>query len=107
MFYQYIERLPYKYGLFNYLNETDLKQTYTPHNLSEENMFVLISAYKKSTLVHYIRCYPKHWEKNSLIKIIQRQYEDIKIWYNYANKTDYYKEIYDKYMKNISFNKTN
>ena len=49
----------------------------------------------------------KLWEKTSLRKITQRQYEDIKIWYNYANKTDYYKEIYDKYMKNIRFNKTN
>ena len=64
MFYPYIGRLPYKYGVFNYLNETDLKQTYKPRYLNEENMFELISAYKKLSLIHYVRCYPKLWEKN-------------------------------------------
>ena len=70
-------------------------------------MFELISAYKKPSLIHYARCYPKLWEKTSLRKITQKPCKDTRIWYNYANKTDYYKEIYDKYMKNISFNKTN
>ena len=107
MFYPYIGKLQYKYGLFNYLNETDLKKTYKPHNLNEENMFELISAYKKPSLIHYIRCYPKLLEKTSLRKITQKPCEDTKIWYNYANKTCYYKEIYDKYIKGKSFNKTN
>ena len=34
----------------------------------------------------------------------QKSCEDTKIWYSQAKKTDYYKEIQDKY---ISFNKTN
>ena len=70
-------------------------------------MFEFISAYKKPSLIHYVRCYPKLWEKTSLRKITQKPCVDTKIWYNYENKTDYYKEIYDKNLKNININKTN
>ena len=56
MFYPYIGKLQYKYGLFNYLNETDLKKTYKPHNLNEENMFELIPYYLHQNYNHlYIK----------------------------------------------------
>ena len=79
-FYPYIGKLQFKNGLFNYLKETDLKQKYKPHNLSKEKMFEFISAYKKLSLIHYVRCYPKLWEKTSLRKITQKPCVDTKIY---------------------------
>ena len=56
MFYSYIGKLQYKYGLFNYLNETDLKIIYKQHNLNEENMFEIISYYLSENYNHlYIK----------------------------------------------------
>ena len=100
IFYPYIGRLPYKYGIFNYLNEKDLKKVYKPYNLSKESMHELISAHKKPSLVHFVRCSPKLWYKRSKRKITRKPCEDTKIWYNYAKKTNYYKEICNKFTKN-------
>ena len=105
IYYPYIGRLPYKYGIFNYQNEIELKRCYKPYNLSKENMLEVISAHKNPSLVHYVRCHPKLWNKKSRGRFTHKPCKDTKIWYNYANKTNYYKEIFDKYM-NINLNKT-
>ena len=61
-------------------------------------MIEVISAYKDPSLVHNTRCIPKLWNKNSKGRSAHKPCKDTKIWYYYANKTNYYKEIFDKYM---------
>ena len=99
IFYPYIGRLPYKYGIFNYANEESIKRFYKPYNQSQEDRLELISALKNPSLVHYNLCKPKVWNKQSKTMYIGNPCKDTQIWYNYANYTDYYKEIYHKYMK--------
>ena len=107
IFYPYIGILPYKYGIFNYQNEKELNICYNPFNLTEKNKHKIISAYKNPSLVHFVRCHPKLWNKRSKGRFTHKPCIDTKIWYNYANKTNYYKEIYDKYLKNTILNKIN
>ena len=99
IFYPYIGKLPYKYGIVNYLNKDHMKKVYEPYNRSEEDKFELISALKKPSLVHYTKCIPKLWNKNSKHIVSRKSCGDTKIWYNFANKTNFYKEIYNKYKK--------
>ena len=98
IYYPYIGQLPYKYGIFNYQNERELIRIYKRFKLSKEKMIEVISAYKNPSLVHNTRCIPKLWNKNSKGRSAHKPCKDTKIWYYYANKTNYYKEIFDKYM---------
>ena len=99
IFYPYIGKLPYKFAIINYENEKNMREMYAPYNKSREDRLELISALKKPSLVHYVLCLPKFWYNNSIRFMINQPCEDTKIWYNYANKTNYYREIYNEYMK--------
>lgn len=67
-------------------------------NISEIN-----NSINKPSLIHFSGCTPKVWNKNSkhidginsVCEIFQKKF------YNYANKTKYYKIIYNKYMNNL------
>ena len=76
-----------------------MKKICSSYNKSKEDNFELFSALEKPKLVHYNLCIPKVWYKNSKVRLIKKPCKDTKKWYYYANKTKYYKEIYDKYMK--------
>ena len=65
-----------------------------------------IYVYKKPSLVHFVRCHPKLWNKKSRGRFTRKPCKDTKKWYIYASKTNYYKEKFDKYM-NIILNKVN
>ena len=65
------------------------------------NRTEVIEAIKEPSLVHFSCCKPKIWFRNSknafhVNKICKRFHND---FYFYANKTDYYVEIYNNYMK--------
>lgn len=93
--------LPFKYGIF-FIGRL---KTYVRH--VEDNMIKRVNltevseAMKDPSIVHEVFCCPKHWkkrtktcfEKSNWCKIYQN------IFYSYANKTKYYKQIYNKYMK--------
>ena len=66
---------------------------------SKEDKLELISALEKHSIVHYNLCNPKVWNKTSKYVSSKIPCKDIKIWYNYAKRTNYYKEIFNKYMK--------
>ena len=101
--YPKIGRIPYKYTIFNYNIESDtevyLKALRTKINITE-----LIEAVKDPTLIHYVSCYPKMWNskaKYTIDKCKERKNCSCEgpqnIWYSFANKTLYYKEIVKYY----------
>ena len=96
-----IGRLPCKYGILNFEDETDLeaylKQLRTPVPMEE-----LEEAFRDPAIIHIVLCFPKPWFKNSLYTktntaCTKRQScscdKYFKLWHSIANKTDYYKEI--------------
>ena len=76
-----------------------MKKICTSYNKSNKDRFELISAFEKPVLVHYNLCNPKIWYKNSKIPLTKKPCKDTKNWYYFANKTNYYKEIYNRFMK--------
>ena len=100
IFYPYIGRFPYKHGMFNFANEKIIKKIYfKQYYKSKNDKLELLSAFKKHSLVHYNLCKPKVWNKDSKIDSTNIPCKDTKIWHYYAKKTNYYNEIYNKYMK--------
>ena len=99
--------MPSKYCIFNHLDESDAKFYYdllrTKINYTE-----LINAINDPTIIHTAICWPKMWSTKAKM---QESFSACKkrnncscekfhnLWYHYANKTKYYKEILKKYGK--------
>ena len=88
--------LPFKYGIW-FMGNITLFKKYMEYSVTESiNITELKEALIEPTIVHVLLCYRKHWyrQKNNTNCI---KYN--KLFYNYANKTDYYQQIYNLYMK--------
>jgi lipopolysaccharide biosynthesis glycosyltransferase len=101
LLYPKIGRLPSKYGIFNFEDESDLKlyynllRTKVPLNELEE-------ALNNPGIIHLILCKPKPWFPNSNY---MKEFTDCEqrhdcscakyfnLWHSIANLTDYYEEI--------------
>ncbi len=86
--YKKIGILPAKFGMFNFKNIKDLfhftknyryKYKYSQNELKE--------AYIHPAILHYVN---KPWKRH-------KKYYKYKLWWEYANKTDYYDEICKEY----------
>ena len=97
IFYGKIGFLPLKYGIYLYGNFT----SYMENLRVSLNLTELKNAIDDPSIVHFCCCNPKIWNKttehergfNQVCKKYQKKF------YYYANKTDYYFDIYSKYMK--------
>ena len=88
--------LPYKYGIF-IIDINVYKRLHFQKKYEEKE---IIEAINNPWITHLIFCDPKVWNKNTKsghkIDYMCKKYQ--KIFYYYAKKTDYYEEIYKKYM---------
>ena len=101
IFYGKIGFLPLKYGTYLFGNIDDFKKYYLEKFRVQLNLTELEKAIKDPSIVHLSCCNPKVWNKTSAQEhgsdyICQRYQKE---FYYYANKTDYYFDIYNKYMK--------
>ena len=101
IFYGKIGLLPLKYGTYLFGNIDDFKKYYLEKFRVQLNLTELEEAIKDPSIVHLSCCNPKVWNKTSVQEhgsdYICQRYQ--KQFYYYANKTDYYFDIYNKYMK--------
>lgn len=101
LFYPKIGRLPSKYAIFNFEDESDIN-----HYLSLIRTKIpkkeLEDALKNPIIIHSVLCSPKIWNINSYYskeytKCVQRNncscIKYIKLWHSIARKTDYYDKI--------------
>ena len=93
--------LPLKYGIYLFGNIEEYKKTYLFKMRVELNFTEMESALEKPSIVHLCCCNPKVWYKNTRQEkgynhICYRFQEE---FYFYANKTKFYNEIYNSYMK--------
>ena len=96
-----IGRLPLKYGVYLFGNIEEYKKEYLYKMRINISLTELEEAVKKPSIVHLCCCNPKVWFKDThqekgFNHICQRYQKE---FYFYANKTRYYDEIYNKYMK--------
>lgn len=93
--------LPFKYGIFfigninTYIKNMENKMT------EKVNITEVSEAINDPSIVHVLFCYPKHWIKETRTayerSLFCKKYQEL--FYYYANKTNYYEIIYNKYMK--------
>lgn len=93
--------LPFKYGIF-FIGDIKTYVSHIEDNMIQRvNLTEVSEAMKDPTIVHELFCDPKHWIKGTAAVFENstwcEKYQ--KIFYFYANKTKYYKKIYNKYMK--------
>ena len=92
--------LPLKYGVYLFGNIEEYKKEYLYKMRIDINFTELENAIEKPSIVHLCCCNPKVWFKstrqekgfNHICERFQKEF------YFYANKTKYYKEIYNTYM---------
>jgi lipopolysaccharide biosynthesis glycosyltransferase len=109
--YPKIGILPYKYNIFNFYDELDIK-VYSDRLRTKVNISEIAKVLKDPTIIHHVICTPKLWNPDSKYR---GQYTGCrqrhncscershKIWLSFANKTVFYKEILLRYKtKNIS-----
>ena len=92
--------LPLKYGVYLFGNIEEYKKEYLYKMRIDINFTELENAIEKPSIVHLCCCNPKVWYKstrqekgfNHICERFQKEF------YFYANKTKYYKEIYNTYM---------
>ena len=92
--------LPLKYGVYLFGNIEEYKKEYLYKMRIDINLTELENAIEKPSIVHLCCCNPKVWYKstrqekgfNHICERFQKEF------YFYANKTKYYKEIYNTYM---------
>ena len=101
VFFQKIGLLPLKYGIYLYGDMKTYENYYEKRLRIKLNKDELKNAMDDPSLVHLSCCNPKVWNKNSrndfgMTSICDKFRKD---FYFYANKTKYYNEIYNKYMK--------
>ena len=106
--YPKIGIIPYKYIIFDFHHEEDV-EAYSVDLRTKINISEIIESMEDPTIIHYILCRPKLWNGKSkyyLKKCKERKdcscIKSQKLWYSYANKTGYYKEIIEFYkIKNV------
>ena len=92
--------LPLKYGVYLFGNIEEYKKEYLYKMRIDINLTELENAIEKPSIVHLCCCNPKVWYKSTRQEkgfnhICERFHKE---FYFYANKTKYYKEIYNTYM---------
>ena len=98
IFYNKIGFLPFKYGIYLYGDLKTFKNYYYYKFRVKININELQNAIEDPSIVHLCCCNPKVWNRttmheqgsNKICKIYQKKF------YYYANKTDYFSEIYNK-----------
>lgn len=93
MFHDKIGILPAKYGLFNFHTKQEAMEY--PNRLRSNKKYTareMKAAFNNPYLFHYVKFKPwrGHKCKNGLIN-------GIEVWWQYAEKTDYFNEIKEKY----------
>ena len=93
--------LPLKYGVYLFGNIEEYKRIYLPKMRFDINLTELEEAIENPSIVHLCCCNPKVWFKNTRqekgFNHICHRFQ--KEFYFYANKTQYYDEIFNAYMK--------
>ena len=101
IFFKKIGILPLKYGIYMYGNIESFEKSIQIRIRYKLNRTEVIEAIDDPAIVHFSCCNPKVWNKISNnefgVDSICKRFHDL--FYYYANKTDYYSEIYDRYMK--------
>ncbi len=92
--------LPLKYGVYLFGNIEEYKKEYLYKMRIDINFTELENAIEKPSIVHLCCCNPKVWYKKTKhenhFNHICKEYQEK--FYFYANKTNYYNDIYNKYM---------
>ena len=93
--------LPLKYGVYLFGNIDTYKEKYLFKMRVDINLTELENALQKPSIVHLCCCNPKVWFRNTRQ---EKGFNDIcyrfqKEFYFFANKTIFYNEIYNAYMK--------
>ena len=101
VFFQKVGLLPLKFGIYLYGNMKTFENSYEKRLRIKLNKDELKKAIDDPSLVHLACCNPKVWNKFSRndmgVNEICERFRNS--FYYYANKTSYYNEIYNKYMK--------
>ena len=101
IFYPKIGIFQSKYVTFNFYNELHI-ESFTKLVRTKITSSEIIDALKDPTIIHFIPCRPKVWDPKTKCrrKIFWSKQNDKccckyyhNLWYFYANKTEYYKEI--------------
>ena len=100
VFYEKIGILPLKYGIYMYGTVDSFEKSIQIRIRFKLNRTEVINAIADPSLVHFSCCNPKPWQRHSnnefgVHDICKRFHDE---FYFYANKTDYYSEIYRSYM---------
>ena len=100
VFFNKVGILPLKYGIYLYGDINTFENHYEKRLRITINKTELNNAIEDPSIVHLSCCNPKVWNKISnndfgYVSICDRFRKE---FYYYANKTDYYSEIYNKYM---------
>ena len=93
--------LPFKYGIF-FIGRINTYIKHVENNMIKKvNLTEVSEAMKDPSIVHEVFCRPKHWIKGAKTQFEKslwcKRYQNI--FYFYAKKTNYYRKIYNKYMK--------
>ena len=95
--YPKIGLLSFEYGIFNFPIEFDIKYLYLNTIRQKLNVTELLNAINNPSLIHFVLCYPKVWEKNSRYNGYSTRNETI-----YKNSCDIFHNIWIKYTYDIS-----
>ena len=107
VFYPKIGIISSKYVNFNFFSNSEIDY-YLNLIRTKINYTELYEAVNDPTIIHFVNGWPKIWNIKSkynkgFIKCEQKENYTCKnyhnIWYYYANKTEYYKEILKYYRK--------
>lgn len=91
--------LPFKYGIFFMGNINSYIKKIENYMMEKVNITEVSEAINNPSIVHVLFCNPKHWYKSPKFEKSPfcKKYQEY--FYFYANKTNYYEIIYNKYMK--------
>ena len=101
IFYPKIGILPYEIGIWNFYDESDIRQ-YNTFLRTKINVTEMTEGFKNPTIIHSVLCWPKIWSVKTIYATTYtycKQRGDCScekyhnLWHSYANKTDYYEEI--------------
>ena len=95
--YPKIGLLPFEYGIFNFPTEFDIKYLYLNTIRQKLNVTELLNAIKDPSIMHFVLCYPKVWERNSRYNGYSTRNGTI-----YKNSCDKFHNIWIKYIYDIS-----
>ena len=100
VFFKKIGILPLKYGIYLYGNIKSFEEIIQKFIRIKLNKTEIINAIDDPSIVHFSCCNPKVWHKESkndfgVDNICKRFHKE---FYYYANKTNYFSEIYNKFI---------